>query len=603
MIKKDAIRFELIMDAGNGAQKAGDILIKSFAQSGHFVYIEPIIPAEISPPKRTPHSMSGVIIRVSSSPLSNIGSTTDIMLVEHEILLERRLKDHDYEAGATVLLDMGFQKRAKDAYADVLAHAEECGLKVIGFDIYEEANDLIKELNGNGKNMYYLGLLTYLFEGDPDELKALIQETFKKIPKEKLDKNLAIFDCAYQHAVELNLETSYIKKAKAEDDNILLDGNTALSMGIIDAGIKLFSGYPITPASTIMHTLAKTFPAYGGVLHQAEDEISAIGVVLGSYFSGVPAITATSGPGLSLKQEFIGLSSVSEVPCIVVDVQRGGPSTGLPTRTEQTDLFAAAFGSHGDNAKIVLSIANVKDAFYVPHIARYLAEKLRVPVIILSDYMTSVSYRVLTKLPLVQLNDVEDLDDFVLERFRLKRLPAEIEMVKDNQASPGELDQMRRVTGLNTDQSGFVEYTSESNARAHKIRNEKINLVRKSLLEPERFGDEEGDVLVVAWGSCRGALNESISLAKQEGLRVGGMHLKMVYPLPLMLGEIFKKYKKVVTVEIAYADEFKPTPLATLLRSETLQDVGCAIAQATGRPLKPRDVLAKIKELTLAVEV
>jgi len=598
MAKKEIMRFELLMDAGNGAQKAGDILIKCFAKAGKHVFIEPLIPAEISPPKRTPHSMSGAVIRVSQHELTNIGSSTDIMFSEHEILLDRRLQDKEYTEGATVLLDLGDEKRAKDAYAAAIAKAQEAGLNVITFDMDEESQGLIRELNGNGKNMYYLGMLSALYQVSLEDVEGAVRSTFKKLSEEKLNKNVSILKNGYNNILEIHEETFEIPSQEHDSEKILLDGNLALSLGIIDAGIKLYSGYPITPASTIMHNLAKIFPAYGGMVHQAEDEISAVGSAIGSYYAGVPAITGTSGPGISLKQEFIGLAQVSETPLIVVDVMRGGPSTGLPTRTEQTDLFAAAFGGHGDNSKVVLSVSNVEDCFYAPHVARYLTEKLRTPVFILSDYLTSVSYKVLDKFELNNIKEnVDEISDDILARFGLSRLP-EIEMVKTNQSIPGEKDHMRRVTGLNTDSEGQVVYTAESNHRSHKIRNEKIHAVRRALQAPEMMGEKEGDLLVVTWGSCRGVLKEAITLAHKENLNVTGLHLKVVYPLPLQLKEIFSKFKKVVTVEVAYGDELKPTNLATLLRSETLVDIDCAIADATGRPLKPKQVLAKIKELS-----
>lgn len=595
---KDVLRFELIMDAGNGAQKAGDILIKAFAKSGRYVFIEPLIPAEISPPKRTPHSMSGAVIRVANFEITNIGSTSDIMLFEHEILLDRRLKDNDYTEGGLALLDMAESKRNGDAYEAAIQKAEEAGLNVVKFDMDDESIALIKELNGNGKNMFYLGMLSAVFSIDENEMIEFIRQTFKKLSEEKLSKNISIFKNGFNNAMSIVPEKVDVPvKNVSAAEKILLDGNTAMALGVIDAGIRFFAGYPITPASTIMHTLSRTFPAYGGMVHQAEDEISAIGAMLGGYYSGVPSITATSGPGLSLKQEFIGLSFASEIPGIIVDVQRGGPSTGLPTRTEQTDLFAAAFGAHGDSAKVVISVANVEDCFYVPHLARYFAEVLRMPVIILSDYITSVSYRVLEKLPVYELNNVQDIPADVLERFYIDKLPENIEMVKDNQAVPGEAEGMRRVTGLNTDTTGNVVYTSESNQRSHDVRNEKLHHVRRALKAPEIIGDESGDLLIVGWGSSRGVMEEAVNLARKEGIKVSALHLKIVYPLPTSLKDIFKNFKKVVTTEVAYADEAKPSEFSMLLRSETLVDVGLGISQATGRPLKPKTVLARIKEL------
>ncbi|MGE4170608.1 MAG: 2-oxoacid:acceptor oxidoreductase family protein [Candidatus Margulisiibacteriota bacterium] len=592
-------RFELLMDAGNGAQKAGDILIMAFAKTGRFVFIEPMIPAEISPPKRTPHSMSGVVIRVSDRDVTNLGSYSDLMLVEHEILLDRRLQDQEYKPNATVLLDMGDQKRSADLYEQAIGKAKAAGLNVIPFHMDEESTKIMWELNGNGKNMFYLGLLTHLFDTPVEDVLASIQKTFKKLSPEKLEKNTTIFKNGHAYAkANIPLVYSVPSAPSTGAQKLLMDGNTALAMGVVDAGIKFYGGYPITPASSIMHTLAKIFPNYGGILHQAEDEISAIGAVVGSYYAGVPSITATSGPGLSLKQEFIGLATSAEIPCIVVDVQRGGPSTGLPTRTEQSDYFAAAFGSHGDNTKVVLSVGDVVDCFYAPHVARYLTEKLRVPVIILSDYMTSVSYKIFDKIALNPMEDPNDIHDDVLARFNLKRLP-DVEMVVENQSIPGDEGQMRRVTGLNTDKNGQIMYTTQSNIRSHTVRNEKLNHVRRCLTTPEMFGPDSGDTLIIGWGSSRSVIEESVLGLQAEGLKVSGLHLKIVYPLPIMLKEIFAKFKTVICFEVAYSDEFKPGPLATVLRAETLVDVK-SVAIPTGRPLKPAHVIAQAKELTHA---
>ena len=589
-------RFELIMDAGNGAQKAGDILVSTFAKNGNFVFIEPMIPAEISPPKRTPYSMSGVVIRISEEDITNIGSGTDLMVFEHEILLERRLSDQEYHPNAHVFLDMGDEARNKDAYQVAIARAQSLGLQVHPFTIDDASKKIIGDLGGNGKNMFYLGMLTRFFSGSKEQLIQAIRTTFKKLPEEKLLLNIKIFEGGFTSAEGFGIGFS-ISSKPIDGDKILMDGNTAMSLGLIDAGIKLYCGYPITPASSIMHTLAKLFPKYGGLVHQAEDEISAIGSAIGSYYAGVPSATGTSGPGLSLKQEFIGLATATETPLIVIDVQRGGPSTGLPTKTEQSDLPAAIFGSHGDNVKVVLGVSDVIDCFYAPHIARYLAEKLRVPVFIMSDYMISVSYKVVEKPPVNEMDQVEDIHGFILDRFKIKRFENDIEMVKSNQSIPGETGLMRRVTGLNVDDGGHVSNTAVSTIRSHHVRNQKLDMVRDHLLTPEFIGPQEGDLLVVGWGSARGAIEEGVLDCQEQGLRVSGLHLKVVYPLPPMMKDIFKKFKKVMTAEMAYGDENKPAPLAMLLRSQTLVDVISGISEPSGNPLKPSQVITKVKEL------
>ena len=373
---------------------------------------------------------------------------------------------------------------------------------------------------------------------------------------------------------------------------------TDLERQCIDAGIKIVCGYPITPASSIMHTLARSFPSYGGMVHQAEDEISAIGSAIGAYYGGTPALTATSGPGLSLKQEFIGYASAAEIPIIIADVQRSGPSTGMPTKTEQSDLLSAIYGAHGDNTQVVIGVGSILDCFYAPQIARYFAEKLRLPVFIMSDFQMANSYKVIPKPKAYALEEnVDEIADEVLEYFGMSRLPDDIEMVRRDQSPPGVPGHMRRVTGLNTDEEGKVNYFAKSNQRSHAVRNEKIHHVQRSLREPEMIGDcQEGDILVIGWGSTFGALSEAVVSCHKQGLKAGGICFKVIYPLPLMLADIFKRFKRVVTVELAFGDYLKRTPLAMFLRSKTLVNVKPMICRATGRPITPMTIENAIKE-------
>ena len=592
-------RFELLMDAGFGAQKAGDILVGAFAKMGKFVYIEPMIPAEISPPPRTKPALSGVVIRLADFDITNIGNDTDLILAAHEVVLDRRLDDEETNFNCQVILDMGDKTVNEESYEKICKRVTKLGYSLYPFNIDPEVEAIVKKIGGKGKNLYYLGMLSCIYNMPNDFLLEEIKKTFgKKLKEEVMDQNITLFMHGYNYAKQ-NIPLSYDVPSKADrtdKEKILIDGNTSLGMGIIDAGVKLFSGYPITPASSIMHTLAKEFPSYGGMVHQAEDEIAAIGTALGSYYGGVPAVTCTSGPGLSLKQEFLGYAAVAEIPLIIVDVQRSGPSTGMPTKTEQSDLPAAIFGCHGDNAKVVISVANVIDCFYAPQMARYIAEKLRLPVFIMSDFQTANSYKVIDKPQVNEITNIDDIPDFVFERFHINKLSEPIEMVRASQVNPGTPGGMRRITGLNTDKSGSVNYFAGTNHRSHEIRNEKIHHIRRALRVPEMFGPPQAEILVVGWGSTRGAIEEAMQNCEKEGLSAAGMHFRIVYPLPLMLKDIFSKYKKVFTVELAYGDELNPAPLAMLLRNETLVDVRPMISRATGRPIRPRNIKDKIKE-------
>ena len=591
------------MDAGNGAQKAGDILIKSLAKQGCYVFIEPIIPAEISPPKRTSYSMSGVVIRTSDAPVTCIGSQSDLMIVEHEILLKRRLEDKEFASHSTVLIDMTDEPKAKDDYQSIMQEARNQSLTVIPIHLTEIAKQNIKLMSGNGRNMFYLGLLSNLYNVPADLLHSIIRQTFRKLSDDKLHLNIEIFNEGAIVANSISLDRLELKGVPKDNQQMLLDGNTAMALGLIDSGIRYFSGYPITPASSIMHTLAKVFPNYGGILHQAEDEIAAIGAAIGSYYGGTPSATATSGPGFSLKQEFIGFAMAAEIPLIVINVQRGGPSTGLPTRTEQSDLFAAAFGSHGDSTKIVLSVSNVQDCFYAPHVARYLTEMLKLPVIIMSDYQTSVSYKVFDRIQSYEIQDAHSIPESILNRFGLSKISEAIQYVKSNQSLPGEPEKMRRITGLNTSEDGKVAYSSESSQRAHEIRNEKMALVRRVYSSVNCIGSESADICIIGWGSSEGTIIEVVEHFKSKDISVAGICLKIVVPLPENITEILSKYQKVVTVETAYGDDANWTPFATLLRAETLLPIEHCVSGATGRPLNPMDIIKQVSQLTEGVAI
>ncbi len=600
--KVHVARFELLMDAGLGAQKAGDILIRAFARTGRYVYIDPMIPAEISPPLRSRPALSGVIIRVADFDLTNIGNNTDVIVASHEVVLDRRLDDEEHNPNCRVLLDMGDKDEHAESYENVCKRVTEAKLNIYPFVIIPEADEMIRSLMGKGKNMYYLGMLSWIYQMPEDIIVEEIRLMFgDKLKTEVLQKNIDIFRFGYQ-AAQANIPFSYEIPVPADKGTgahkILIDGNSAISMGIIDAGIKLISGYPITPASSILHTLAHVFPSYGGMVHQAEDEIAAIGTAIGAYYGGTPSVTCTSGPGLSLKQEFIGYATAAEIPLILIDVQRGGPSTGMPTKTEQSDFLAALYGSHGDNTKIIISVSNIIDCFYAPQLARYLAEKLRMPIFILSDFQTANSYKILEMPKVNQMEKGEDVQDFILEHFGLARLPDTIEMVRPEQADPGTPGRMHRITGLNTDEKGSVNYFAKAAQRSHRIRNEKVHHVRRALKKPEMIGDvEEGDLLVVGWGSTRGALEEAVLKCQKQGLSVGGISFRIVYPLPLMLTEVLSKFKKVVSVELAYGDQYKRTPLAMALRTKTLIDVNPILSEITGRPISPLAIEKKIKEI------
>ncbi|HAR65543.1 MAG TPA: hypothetical protein DCR55_04940 [Lentisphaeria bacterium] len=586
-------RFEILMDAGCGAQKAGDILIRALAWHGCRVYSEPVIPAEISPPVRTPPALSGAVIRIASAPIQSIGNATEVILAQHEMNLETRMLDGEYAADVIVLLDAHDSKRHGDAYDRVIRQVDAAGGSVQLFTVVPEAEALIRSLKGAGRNLYYVGILSGVYGIDEDHVVQAIRRVFSRLSAEKLALNLELFHYGRSHAPALGCVLPVC--AERLESPILLDGNQAISAGAIDAGFRFLSGYPITPASSILHALAHDLPRCGGMVHQAEDEIAAVGAMLGAYFGGTPSFTVTSGPGFSLKQEFLGYAQMAELPGVVVDVQRAGPSTGMPTKTEQSDLEIAVHGRHGQNAAIVLSVANVSDCFYAPHVARYLAETLRTPITILSDFHVANSFGVVNEMRSCQLDDVADIATDVLERFDLQPL-AVAPLIHPNQAAPGHSPDMRRITGLNTDSEGSISYRAETAQQAHATRVAKLDAVRDALAVPTIHGDTAAGVLLCGWGSSRGALYEAVDELAAAGVRIAGMHFHTVFPLPQALTSVLHGYDQVFTVEQAYGDARHPGPFAALLRQETACDVRTLVGQATGRPLTPGTIVDAVKE-------
>jgi 2-oxoglutarate ferredoxin oxidoreductase subunit alpha len=362
--------------------------------------------------------------------------------------------------------------------------------------------------------------------------------------------------------------------------------------------------YPITPATSVSHMLGEVFEKYGGVLHQAEDEIAAAGVAIGASYAGKCAFTITSGPGLALKTEFLGLAIMAEIPLVVINVQRGGPSTGLPTKVEQSDLLAAMFGQPGDAPHVVLAPATIEECFHIMPTARRLAETLRTVVIVLSDANLASGVAAYPRPELCVEWQASPPDQ--------RPIPADAHPYDwdantgiSRRFIPGQPGGEHTVTGLAHDERSKVAYDSEINERSSTMRSRKIAAFQNTLLRPAINGDSRGDLLIVGWGSTKGAIEEAVDRAWAEGLSVSSMHMTFLAPLPPGLAEIFAGFKKVMTVEINYSD--KPDDpfitdqnrrrgqLSWLLRASTLVDIDCW-TRVRGEPLRPAKILGAIKE-------
>jgi 2-oxoglutarate ferredoxin oxidoreductase subunit alpha len=342
----------------------------------------------------------------------------------------------------------------------------------------------------------------------------------------------------------------------------------------------------------------------GGIVHQAEDEIAAIGVAIGASYAGKVAFTVTSGPGLALKTEFIGLAVMTETPLVIVDVQRGGPSTGLPTKVEQSDLLAVLFGQPGDAPKVVLAPATIEECFHCIVSARQIAESLRAVVVVLTDanLATGVQPFPRPKLDPHWQGHVPDLGPVASDQ---QPFGWNEQTGISRRIVPGQPGGMHTTTGLAHDEASRVTYNPDVNQRANTLRSRKLAVFQQTLQPPPVYGGDHGDLLVVGWGSTKGAIEEAVDAARAEGLAVSSTHLTFLSPMQPGLKEIFGRFRNVMTVEINYSDTTGDpfiTPenrrmgqLCWLLRAQTLVDVDCW-TRVLGEPLRPGRILAAMRE-------
>jgi len=598
---------EVVSDSGEGAQKCGQIFGSVSAKMGNGVWTVEIIPAEVEPPPREPAGASGIRIRLGDQEVTNWGDETKVIVAFNEQALLGRHYLNALAPDSIVLLesmwgthpDPDIRKEWEDAM-EVLA---ETGYQVIPVPMEEQCLTVVDNPR-RGKNMFVLGMLCWIFQRDVERAKEQIAHAFRTKKPEITERNHELLDLGVTWAEE-NLDFRYEIPAIASDvPKIVMNGNEAVALGAVAAGLELAAMYPITPATSVSHMLGDVFERFGGTLHQAEDEIAAAGVSIGSSYAGKCAFTITSGPGLALKTEFLGLAVMAEIPLVVVDVQRGGPSTGLPTKVEQSDLLAAIFGQPGDAPHVVMAPATIEECFHIMTTARRLAEALRTIVIVLSDanLATGVAPFPRPELsaewqsgPPDQRPIPEGLSPYAWdEKTGLSR-----------RFIPGQPGGEHTLTGLAHDQRSKVAYDSAINEHSSDMRSRKLAVLQSTLITPPVNGDEEGDLLIVGWGSTKGAIEEAVERAREDGLSVSSLHITFLSPLPPGLKEIFQRYKKVMTVEINYSDK-KGDPfiteenrrrgqLAWLLRASTLVDVDCW-TRVLGEPLRPSRIYDAISQ-------
>jgi 2-oxoglutarate ferredoxin oxidoreductase subunit alpha len=578
---------EVVSDSGEGAQKCGQIFGAVSAKMGNGVWTVEIIPAEIQPPPRTPTSASGNRIRLGTNTITNWGDDANLVVAFNEQVLLSRHRLNALADDAIILMESFWEthddENIRRAWQEALSELCTRPYRIVRVPMEEQCLTLVDNPR-KGKNMFALGLLTVIFGRDAEKIKAQIAAQFRKKAPEVAEQNIKLLELGMEWA-EQNLDIHIsVPPTPTDRPMVVMNGNQAIAMGAVASGMDLCAMYPITPATSASHSLGDIFERFGGVLHQAEDEIAAAGVAIGASYSGKVAFTITSGPGLALKTEALGLAIMTEVPLVVVDVQRGGPSTGLSTKVEQSDLLAALYAQPGDAPRVVMAPATIEECFHVMITARRIAEAFRCVVIILSDANLATGVQPFAR-PELDIHWQASPPDQSPVPEGVRPYEWDEKMGLSERFIPGRPNGMHTLTGLAHDESSRVAYDPEANERGAMMRSRKLAVLQQTLTPPPVYGDASGDLLVVGWGSTMGAIEEAVDRARAEGHRVSCTHLTFFSPMQPGLREIFDRFAKVMTVEINYSDELgQPyiTPenrrlgqLAWLLRAQTLVDVDC----------------------------
>jgi len=597
---------EVISDSGEGAQRCGQSLGAIAARSGNGIWTVEIIPAEIQPPARSVAGASGIRIRIGSKRVTNGGDQTDLAVAFNEQVLLGRVRAGELKKGAVILLESMWREHRDEtivkSYTDTVAGLKEAGFRVLEVPLERECRKLVADAR-RGKNMFVLGVLCSIYSFDLELAREQVALTFGKKEQKVITANQALVEAGYAWA-EANLDFKYsIPAQRATEPQIVVNGNTAIALGVLASGMDICAMYPITPATSASHYLSECFERVGGLVHQAEDEIAACAFAIGASYAGKCAVTITSGPGYSLKQEAIGLAVMAEIPLVVVNVQRGGPSTGQPTKVEQGDLLTSIFGSHGDAPKVVMAASSIEDCFYSMITARKIAETFNMVVVVLSDASLATAQQPFPR-PRFSADWLAPPLDQTPVAEGAKRYDWDETTGLARRFIPGQPGGMHTLTGLAHDRASKVAYDPSINEEGLRARSLKLAALQKTLKAPAVFGDDEGDLLVVGWGSSQGVIEEAVERLRGEGQKVSALHLRFIQPMPSGIKQIMQRFRRVMTVEGTWSDRPQDAlidednrryaPLAMLLRSRYLVDVDCW-SEARGQPIKPGIVCDAIR--------
>ena len=600
--QRESVVVRFAGDSGDGMQLTGMQFTTESALAGNDIGTLPDFPAEIRAPAGTLAGVSGFQVNFSSLDIYTPGDSPDVLVAMNPAALKVNI--HDLKPGGLLLADLdGFDagNLKKAGYAtNPLEDGSLGAYQVVTVDMTGMTLRTLEDLKLSNKvaarckNFFALGLCSWLYSRPIDPTIKWIQDKFKKTP-ELVEANSRVLKAGYHFgettemfAVQYEVRPARIAPGTYRN----ITGNSAVALGLVaaarKAGVPLFLGsYPITPASDILHELSQ-YKNYGVLTFQAEDEIAGVCSALGAAFGGSIAVTTSSGPGIALKQEAINLAVMVELPLVICNVQRGGPSTGLPTKTEQADLYQAIFGRNSDSPLPVIAAATPADCFETAYEAVRIAVKYMTPVILLTDgYLANGAepwnvprFEDLPPIPVVFRTDPEGFFPYLRDPKTLAR----------PWVRPGTPGLEHRVGGIEkADVTGNISYDPANHELMTKHRARKVEAVAQDIPPTEVRGDASGDLLIVGWGSTFGAIAAAVDEVRAQGARVSHVHLRHLNPLPPDLGGILKRFKKVLVPEMNMGQ------LRTMIRAEYLVDAG-GLNKIQGQPFKVTEILEGIRK-------
>ena len=584
--KVSKISEAVIRIAGNsqdGIQAIGGFLARLAGRSEQEVMTFMTIPSTIS------GGPSIFQVRIGSGEVLSAGDEADVLLCFYQHSYEGHI--NSLRKGGIVLFDADHVTPKPEFEKDY----RHVGVKISSLTV-EAIGGTAKD---KGKNIFSLGLVARMFDLNITKLEKLISERFAGKDESIVKNALAAFHAGYGYSFgSLTDLFQFTESQQQGRTQVVMNGNEALAYGLIAAGVRFGAGYPITPWSDIMEALRRELPKYGGMFIQCEDEIASAAMALGASYAGRVAVTGSSGPGIALKMECLGWGIMAEVPLIVVDIQRGGPSTGMPTNVEQSDLNIACYGSHGDAPRVVLAPSNVEDCFYTAIEAVNIANKYNVPVFILSDQAIATRIEAFPEPDLQKvwqditpdLSPVQDHKPYDLSAANgyVKRI------VPGTKIASGKYPV---ATGLEHDEMGHPTGSPKLHAQMTAKRRKKLQVLAAEVGTPKIYGPPEGNVLLVGWGSTEGPIREAVDRARGAGDSVSGLNIRHISPLPNGLENIFSGFNHVLVVEMNDEGLYGYGQLAAMLRARFCDPKIRAINKVDGLTYKVKDILDRMKAM------